>query len=261
MEWGGQTAIIASPAPAHRERTSPGAADSYNASFPCPSLIFRPDHDRHHPQAGRALRHLDFPDHRRRRRGRRHAAVAGRCSTAPTCSGWPAAPAKGPHHAAAPPRGQVEELTPAPFNVRTRVHEYGGGATRPRGQHGLVLELRRQPRLPSRPRPAAAARPRQRGRRRALGRLRARTAPRRLVGVREDHAAGEAYPVNTLCAVGFDGTRDGPRRRQRFLFVAAHLPGRHQLAWLCWDHPRMPWQGTELWLADIAPTAAWSTAA
>ena len=28
-------------------------------------------------------------------------------------------------------------------------------------------------------------------------------------------------------------------------------PDGSQLAWLSWMHPRMPWQGTELWLADI----------
>jgi dipeptidyl aminopeptidase/acylaminoacyl peptidase len=33
-------------------------------------------------------------------------------------------------------------------------------------------------------------------------------------------------------------------------------PDGNQVAWLAWDHPRMPWQGTELWLAEIAPDGA-----
>ena len=30
-------------------------------------------------------------------------------------------------------------------------------------------------------------------------------------------------------------------------------PSGRQLAWLTWRHPNMPWVGTELWVADIAP--------
>ena len=41
--------------------------------------------------------------------------------------------------------GHVTELTPAPFNVRTRVHEYGGGACLVADGDGVVLQFRRQP--------------------------------------------------------------------------------------------------------------------
>ena len=36
-------------------------------------------------------------------------------------------------------------------------------------------------------------------------------------------------------------------------------PDGRRLAWLSWDHPRMPWDGTELWVADV--TAAGELAA
>src|SRR3989442_1653106 len=36
-------------------------------------------------------------------------------------------------------------------------------------------------------------------------------------------------------------------------YASAKLsPDGGQLAWLSWDHPNMPWVGTELWLAEIA---------
>ncbi|HEX9172043.1 MAG TPA: prolyl oligopeptidase family serine peptidase, partial [Telluria sp.] len=74
----------------------------------------------------------------------------------------------------------------------------------------------------------------------------------RLVGVREDHAAG-GYPVNTVCAFGFDGSETVLVDGNDFYAAPRISPDGRQLAWICWDHPRMPWEGSELWLADIAP--------
>jgi dipeptidyl aminopeptidase/acylaminoacyl peptidase len=76
-------------------------------------------------------------------------------------------------------------------------------------------------------------------------------ARNRLIAVREDHLAGEAHPVNTICAVGFDGSETILVDGNDFYAAPRLSPDGRQLAWLCWDHPRMPWQGTELWVADI----------
>jgi dipeptidyl aminopeptidase/acylaminoacyl peptidase len=147
--------------------------------------------------------------------------------------------------------GSVQELTPAPFNVRTRVHEYGGGAV-------LVADGRiwfsnyadnRVYRIDpdgSAPVPVSEG-----------GALRwadfvLDRAHVRLVGVREDHSAGETYPVNTLCALGADGNQVVLDDSYDFYSSPRISPDGRQIAWLCWDHPRMPWEGTELWLADIA---------
>ncbi|MGJ7917422.1 prolyl oligopeptidase family serine peptidase [Massilia sp. LXY-6] len=146
--------------------------------------------------------------------------------------------------------GHIDELTPAPFNVRTRVHEYGGGAALAAG--GTVwfshfadnriyrVEGDREPQ------PLSAG-----------GDLRYAdfvldATRRRLVGVREDHSAGATYPVNTICAIGFDGLEMVLVDGNDFYSSPRLSPDGRQLAWLSWDHPRMPWQGTELWLADVA---------
>jgi dipeptidyl aminopeptidase/acylaminoacyl peptidase len=144
----------------------------------------------------------------------------------------------------------VRELTPAPFNVRTRVHEYGGGAAL--AANGTVwfshFADNRLYRIDGdqEPRPVSAG-----------GDLRYAdfvldAARQRLVGVREDHSAGETYPVNTLCAIGFDGVETVLVDGNDFYSSPRLSPDGKQLAWLSWDHPRMPWQGTELWLADVA---------
>jgi dipeptidyl aminopeptidase/acylaminoacyl peptidase len=146
--------------------------------------------------------------------------------------------------------GAAHELTPAPFNVRTRVHEYGGGALLASG--GAVWfsnfadnRVYHIPPNGREPQPVSAG-----------GLLRYAdfvldAARARLVGVREDHSAGATYPVNTICALGLDGTETVLVDGNDFYSSPRVSPDGRQIAWLCWDHPRMPWQGTELWLAEI----------
>jgi dipeptidyl aminopeptidase/acylaminoacyl peptidase len=149
--------------------------------------------------------------------------------------------------------GQVEELTPAPFNVRTRVHEYGGGATLVADSHiwfsnfadNRIYRIDRAGDGDGAPQPVSAG-----GAERWADFVLDR-CHLRLIGVREDHSAGGTYPQNTLCALGADGTQTVLVDGNDFYSSPRISPDGTQLAWLSWDHPRMPWQGTELWLAEI----------
>ena len=152
-------------------------------------------------------------------------------------------------------RGEtVAEMTPAPFNVRSRVHEYGGGASLVAGGVAWFSHFADN-RLyvaadGAAPVPLTAP-----------GACRyadfvADAARARLVSVREDHSAGGAYPVNTVCAVGFDGAETVLVQGADFYAAPRVSPDGRSLAWLSWDHPRMPWQGTELWLADLDDNGA-----
>ena len=145
--------------------------------------------------------------------------------------------------------GATEEPTPSPFNVRTRVREHGGGAYAVDG--GTVwfshfadnriyqVEHGGEPVVITREEAVRYA---------DFVPDRARS---RLIAVREDHLAGEAHPVNTICAVGFDGSETVLVDGNDFYAAPRLSPDGRHLAWLCWDHPRMPWQGTELWVADV----------
>ena len=146
--------------------------------------------------------------------------------------------------------GTAGELTPAPFNVRNKVHEYGGGAyTVADG----VAWFSHQPdgrlyrvEAGSEPKPVTAEDNKQR-----YADFVVDAPRRRLVTVREDHSKGGHYPENTIAAIAFDGSETVLVDGNDFYAAPRLSPDGRQLAWLCWDHPRMPWEGSELWLADV----------
>ena len=150
--------------------------------------------------------------------------------------------------------GSTADLTPPPFNVRSRVHEYGGGSYVVTG--GIVVfsdfSDGRLYRLDPGATEAVAITPAGPWR---YADLRADLARRRFYAVREDHTAGDAAQavVNTIVAVPLDGGDpavlvSGPD------FVASPRlsPDGAHLAWLEWDHPDMPWDATRLRVAPIA---------
>ena len=157
------------------------------------------------------------------------------------------------------PGGGVEDVTPAPYSARTRVHEYGGGAATV--HYGVVFfsnfsdqRLYRQTTgaAPSPLTPEGA------GYRYADGLL--DMTRQRWIGVREAHQAGGQVD-NTLVAI--DIARPGPggvlAQGHDFYASPKLSPDGRRLAWLTWDHPDMPWVGTELWLAEIAADGALAT--
>jgi dipeptidyl aminopeptidase/acylaminoacyl peptidase len=73
---------------------------------------------------------------------------------------------------------------------------------------------------------------------------------RRVYCVRETHGEGEAR--NEIVVLPSDGAAE-PRvvASGRDFYAFPRLsPDGSKLAWTCWDHPNMPWDGTELWVAD-----------
>ena len=142
--------------------------------------------------------------------------------------------------------GVLQDLLPPPFSVRSRVHEYGGGAYAVAGaqvffcndldqciyslQDGAAQRLtapglcRYADLTPDLPR-------------------------RRLISVCEDHAGA---PDNFLAAVSLtDGSLTQLAAGRDFYSSPALSPDGRELAWLAWDQPQMPWDGTELWVATL----------
>ena len=157
------------------------------------------------------------------------------------------------------PGGEPEAVTPEGFNVRTRVHEYGGG-TWTLADENLILfvdfsdqRLYRQ-RLGEEPVAIVPEPETPAGLRYADFRL----CPdgRTVVAVREVHGEGE--PENQIVALALDGSGEPTvlASGRDFYSFPRVSPDGARLAWTCWDHPNMPWDGTELWVAPLEDTAA-----
>ncbi len=156
------------------------------------------------------------------------------------------------------PGGEPEDVVPAGFNVRTSVHEYGGGAYCIHSGVAFVSSFddQRLYRIDpgGEPVPITPA-VEDRRHRYADGRI---TPDGSLwIGVRERHAESDrsADVVNELVAVPTDGSGE-PRvivgGRDFYSNPRISADG-SRLCFLAWNLPWMPWDGCELYVADLAP--------
>jgi dipeptidyl aminopeptidase/acylaminoacyl peptidase len=158
--------------------------------------------------------------------------------------------------------GAVSDVLPAGWNARTRVHEYGGTAWLPLPGGGLAFADWSDQRVyrldpgstaptPLTPEPAEAA-----GLRYADPVL----APggEEIWWVREAHDQGTirrhivAVPVSGAAAADPAAVREIAGGSD-FLAFPRPAPDGRRLAWIAWDHPRMPWDGTELRVGELGP--------
>ena len=150
------------------------------------------------------------------------------------------------------PEKGVEDVVPSEFNVRSRVHEYGGGAYNV--VDGVVyfvnfIDQQIYCQLPDEtPKPLTNV-PAMR-----YADLVLDAARQRLICVREDHSGvGEA--VTTIVAISLNGEAGAGTvllSGNDFYAAPRVSPDGAQLAWLTWHHPNMPWDGTELWVGQLA---------
>lgn len=147
--------------------------------------------------------------------------------------------------------GKIRRVTPSGYNVRTRAHEYGG---RSYVVHEDVIyfanfadqRLYRQ-NLGEEPRAITAPGPLR------YADMIFDAAHHRIIAVREDHRCSDIHAESTIVAI------DPQKDEYGTVLISGHDFYMHprqnrdgsQLAYLAWNHPQMPWDGTELWLGDI----------
>jgi dipeptidyl aminopeptidase/acylaminoacyl peptidase len=149
------------------------------------------------------------------------------------------------------PDGQRVDLTPPPFNARTRVHEYGGGGFTV--SDGAVyfsnFADQRLYRFEGSGEPQAITPEAEM--RYADGVIDRRR--NRMICVREDHSAAGSEAVNEIVGIPLSGSGAQVTLAGGADFYSSPRlnPEASRLAWLQWNHPNMPWDGTELWVADV----------
>jgi dipeptidyl aminopeptidase/acylaminoacyl peptidase len=149
--------------------------------------------------------------------------------------------------------GEPRTITPGGFNVRTRAHEYGGGAFWRDGatiffSHYDDGRVYRQHGHDGEPRPITPEPAEPNALRYADGRV---TPDGLIVCVRESHQ--DADVVNELVVFPADGS-EPPRQLvsgNDFYSAPRPSPDGSRLAWLTWNHPQLPFTGTELWVGDL----------
>jgi dipeptidyl aminopeptidase/acylaminoacyl peptidase len=153
------------------------------------------------------------------------------------------------------PDGRTEDVTPQPFNARTRVHEYGGGDFAV--HDGTVYfsnfaDQRIYRRAPDgEPQPLTP----ENGRRYAD--MVVDSDRHRLIAVREDHSTPANEPVNEIVGVDLEDGEERVLASGNDFYSSPRLsPDGRRLAWLTWNHPNMPWDGTELMVCDLGADAS-----
>ena len=155
--------------------------------------------------------------------------------------------------------GAYEELTPPGFNVRTRVHEYGGGAYVVAGRQIYFTNFSDQRVYSGGSQdqdPPHAITP---GSNCFYADFDYDSTRNRLIAVREDHSQPGHEAATTLVGIPLTSSESAGEviaSGYDFYSTPRVSPDGTRLAWLAWRHPQMPWNGTELWVTDIAAAGA-----
>jgi len=151
--------------------------------------------------------------------------------------------------------GEPTQVTPSGFNVRNSVHEYGGGAFIVHG--GIIYFSNFSDGRIYRQAPGEAPAPLTAEAPMRYADLIVDARRNRLICVREDHTTSDLRPANSLVTIDLaTGTvREITSGADFYASPRLNRDGDH-LVWLAWDLPRMPWEGTELWMAAVREDGA-----
>jgi len=154
------------------------------------------------------------------------------------------------------PDGQRSDVTLDDFDVGTSVHEYGA-----RGyivDDGVVYFSNVEDQRLYRQEPASDPVPITPEGDLRYAAMVVDRARRRVIAVREDHSTDGDHPVNTIVSIDIDGQAEaGVLVSGNDFYATPRLsPDGRSLCWLAWDHPAMPWDGTELWTASFDAVGA-----
>lgn len=150
-------------------------------------------------------------------------------------------------------QGATRYLLPRPLNIRTRVHEYGGGNYCIHNQVAYFVLFDDQ-RLYSLDLADTNALPQALT---AEGPWRYAdfcidSARQEIICVRETHSENQHEPSNDIVAISIDEAKCRVLASGNDFYSNPRLsPNGKMLSWLTWNHPNMPWDETECWVAKL----------
>ncbi len=150
------------------------------------------------------------------------------------------------------PEGNISDQLPAPFNTRSRVHEYGGGAFVV--DDGTLYFTHFNDQRIYCKRGDADPFPLTEEGKCFYADFRYDRKRDRLIGVREDHRDENHEPINTIVSVDLKQPYkvEVLASGKDFYSSPRISPDGRHLTWLSWDHPNMPWDGCEVSMAKFA---------
>lgn len=153
------------------------------------------------------------------------------------------------------PDGKNTDVTPPEYSVRNRVHEYGGAAytvvdgcvyfSNISDNCLYVQDLRSE--QPQQVRQLTH------DNKKRYADLSVDPVRHRLICVQEEHDSADFEPLNTIVSIDLNKPDDIQVMAGGCDFYAAPRlsPDGSRLAWLSWNHPNLPWDGTNLQVANI----------
>jgi dipeptidyl aminopeptidase/acylaminoacyl peptidase len=150
--------------------------------------------------------------------------------------------------------GDISDVFSPEFNARTTVHEYGGGAYFVHGATIYFSNFADQRLYQIKPGEQPVAITPQPSERWGLRYADGRVSPngKWIICVRQRHH-DELNADNDLVILPADGSGEPRVIAQGYDFYSSPRfnPDGNKLVWLSWEHPNMPWDGTELWMANF----------
>lgn len=148
--------------------------------------------------------------------------------------------------------GNARDLLQAPSSVRTGVHEYGGGAYAV--LDGTVYFSEARDRLLHRLGPDGCSQALTAAGPQRYADLEVDAARERIIAVCEDHSESGREARQSLVAIASGPDMQPVRcllKGSDFYSNPRVSPDGARLCWLQWQHPNMPWDGTELWVGNL----------